>query len=77
MVKKAPVKKKSGWIGKAMAKMEKKGTVGKFGKATPKKIAIEKEKGGKPAKEALFAANMKKMAEKRGSSRRKRNIGRS
>lgn len=61
------------WIGKATAKMAKKGTLGKFGKATPAKIAAGKAAGGVEAKEAVFAQNMKRIAErkaKRGSSRR-------
>ena len=53
------------WIQKARKKMEKKGTVGSFGKATPKKIAAAKKKGGKAAKKAQFAENMKKIAAKR------------
>ena len=50
------------WIQKATAKMEKKGTVGKFGKATEKKISAGKKAGGVKAKEAVFAQNMKKDA---------------
>lgn len=53
------------FIQKAVAKMKKKGTLGSFGKATPKKIAAAKKKGGKAAKKAVFAQNMKKIA-KRG-----------
>jgi len=52
------------WIQAAREKMEEKGTVGSFGKATPKKIAAAKKKGGKAEKKAVFAANMKKIAEK-------------
>ena len=51
------------WIQKATAKMEKKGTVGKFGKATEKKIAAGKKAGGVKAKEAIFAQNMKKISQ--------------
>ena len=54
------------WIQGAREKMEEKGTVGKFGKATPKKIAAGKKAGGKVAKEAIFAENMKAIARKRG-----------
>jgi len=50
------------WIQKATAKMEKKGTVGKFGKATDKKIAAGKKAGGVEKKEAVFAQNVKKAA---------------
>jgi len=53
------------WIQKATERMKEKGTVGKFGKATPKKIATMKRKGGKAEKEAVFAQNMKKIAAKR------------
>lgn len=53
------------WIGTAVAKMRQKGTIGKFGKATPKKIAAAKKEGGVRKKEAVFAQNMKKIARKR------------
>ena len=52
------------WIQKATAKMAKKGTLGAFGKATPKKIASAKKHGGLEAKRAIFAQNMKKIAKK-------------
>jgi hypothetical protein len=58
------------WIGKARKSMEERGTVGKFGKATPKKIAAGKAAGGLRAKEATFAANMKRIAQKRASKKR-------
>ena len=60
---------KKGWIQKATAKMKKKGTVGAFGKATPKKIAAAKKKGGIAKKRAIFAANMKKIASRKKRSR--------
>lgn len=50
------------WIQAARERMEEKGTVGKFGKATPKKVAAAKKKGGKAEKRAVFAQNMKKIA---------------
>lgn len=53
------------FIQKATAKMKKKGTLGKFGKATSKKIAAGKRAGGVRKKEAVFAENMKKIAAKR------------
>jgi hypothetical protein len=53
------------WIQAATEKMEEKGTKGKFGKATPKKIAAAKKKGGIKKKEAVFASNMRKIAAKR------------
>lgn len=55
------------WIQAAREKMEEKGTVGAFGKATSKKIAAGKKEGGVMAKRAVFAQNMKKIAAKRGS----------
>lgn len=53
------------WIQSATAKMAKKGTLGAFGKATGKKIAAAKKKGGLAKKRAIFAANMKKIAHKK------------
>jgi hypothetical protein len=60
------------WIQSATAKMARKGTLGKFGAATPKKISAGLRKGGLQAKRAQFAANMKKIAARhrgRGSTR--------
>ena len=56
---------KGKWIQKATAKMKKKGTLGSFGKATSKKIASAKKKGGLAKKKAIFAQNMKKIAARR------------
>lgn len=53
------------FIQKARERMEEKGTVGAFGKATPSKIAAAKKKGGVQEKRAVFAQNMKRIAEKR------------
>ena len=53
------------WIQKARERMERKGTVGKFGRATPSKIARAKAEGGKAEKRAVFAENMKKIARRR------------
>jgi hypothetical protein len=50
------------FIQKAVAKMKQKGTIGKFGKATEKKIAAGKKAGGVKKKEAVFAENMKKIS---------------
>lgn len=61
-------KKKGGkgkWIQKATDKMKKKGTLGSFGKATKGHIAEAKAKGGKEKKKAIFAENMKKIADKK------------
>lgn len=59
-----------GWIGDATDRMKAKGTLGSFGKATPKKIAAAKRAGGKRAKKAVFAQNMKRIAQKRSAKRR-------
>jgi hypothetical protein len=53
------------WIQSARKSMEERGTVGKFGKATPKKIKAAKKEGGVREKEAVFASNMKKIAERK------------
>lgn len=53
------------WIQEAREKMEEKGTVGKFGKATSKKISAAKKEGGVRKKEAVFAENMKKISAKK------------
>lgn len=53
------------FIQKATQRMEQKGTIGAFGKATEKKIARAKKQGGLQKKRAIFAENMKKIAEKR------------
>lgn len=58
-------KRKGKWIQAATEKMEEKGTLGSFGKATPKKIAHAKAEGGKEARKAVFAQNMKRAAQKR------------
>lgn len=50
------------FIQKAVSKMKAKGTLGSFGKATPKKIAKGIKAGGKMEKKAIFAKNMKKIA---------------
>lgn len=59
------------WIQGATEKMKKKGTIGKFGKATKKKISRMKKKGGVAKKEAVFAENMKKLAARRKASRKR------
>lgn len=55
------------FIGKARASMEKRGTVGSFGKATPKKIAAGLKAGGAMAKKASFAKAMRTVARERKS----------
>jgi len=64
-------KNKRHFIQKATARMKKKGTLGSFGRATPKKIAAAKRKGGKMEKKAVFAENMKKIAAKRKRSHKR------
>ena len=54
------------WIQAATEKMKAKGTLGSFGKATPKHIAAAKKEGGLQKKKAVFAENMKKIASHRG-----------
>lgn len=58
-------KRKGRFIQKAVERMEEKGTVGSFGPATPGKIARAKAKGGKAAKKAIFAENMKRIARRK------------
>lgn len=53
------------FINKARASMEKRGTVGSFGKATPSKIKAGLKAGGKMAKKAEFAKAMKTVARER------------
>ena len=53
------------WIQSATKKMAKKGTLGSFGKATAKKIAAGKKKGGLAKKRAVFAQNMKRISKKK------------
>ncbi len=53
------------FIQKATERMKAKGTIGSFGKATDKKIAAGKKAGGKMEKKAVFAENMKRIAQKR------------
>ncbi len=61
---------KGKWIQAASDKMEAKGTKGAFGKATPKKIAKAKAKGGLAEKRAIFAENMKKIAAKKKKAKK-------
>jgi len=56
------------WMQKVKERMEKRGTVGKFGKATASKIAAGKKAGGKQAKRAILAETFKRFA-KRGAKR--------
>jgi hypothetical protein len=50
------------WMAKARKRMEEKGTVGSFGKATPGKIKAGLAKGGAQAKKAGFAKAMRTIA---------------
>ena len=63
-------KRRGKWLQKAREGMERKGTVGAFGKATSKKIAKGKKHGGLEAKRATFAENMKKIAAKHKRGRK-------
>ena len=58
------------WIQAAVAKMKRQGTLGSFGKATPKKIKAGLKAGGKMAKKALFAQNVKKIAQRKKRKRK-------
>lgn len=62
-------KSKKKFIQKATARMKAKGTLGSFGKATEKKIARAKKRGGKAKKKAVFAENMKHIAEEHKEER--------
>lgn len=53
------------FIAKARESMERRGTVGSFGKATPSKIKAGLAKGGAMAKKAQFAKAMKTVARER------------
>lgn len=53
------------WIQKATSRMKRRGTLGSFGSATAKKIAAGKAKGGLAAKRAVFAENVKRIAQRR------------
>jgi len=64
------------WIQKATKRMKAKGTLGKFGKATAKKIRAGKKKGGLAAKRAVFAQNMKRIAARRKKRGRGKTRGR-
>lgn len=53
------------FLAKARASMERRGTIGSFGKATPKKIKAGLKKGGEMAKKAGFAKAIKTIAARR------------
>jgi hypothetical protein len=57
------------WMEHASEKMKKNKTVGSFGKATPKKIAAGKKKGGKAERKAVFAENAAKVSRKHSGKR--------
>jgi len=63
---------KGSWLQSARESMERRGTVGKFGRATQKKIRAGLAKGGIQAKRAQFAENMKRLAQRRKRGQRKR-----
>lgn len=53
------------WIQGATDNMKSKETIGTFGKVTKKKVAAGIKKGGKAEKKAVFAENMKRIADKK------------
>ncbi len=65
-------KNKHKWIQAARESMERRGTVGKFGRVTRKKVARAKKRGGIAEKRALFAMNMKRIAERKHRRHHKR-----
>lgn len=69
-------KRKSGrWIQKARSSMKKRGTLGSYGHHSAKQMKRDIKGGGKLAKKAQFALNMRKISnrrKKRTGSRRKR-----
>lgn len=58
------------WIQAATDKMRRKGTLGSFGKATPKKVANAKRRGGLMKRKAIFAQNMRKISARRFGRRK-------
>ena len=60
-------RKKGGskWIQGARKEMERKGTVGSYGHHSEKQMDRDIAKGGKRGKKALFAKNMRKIANRR------------
>lgn len=60
------------FLQKARESMEKRGTVGSFGKATPKKIAAGLKEGGAEAKKAGFAKAMRTIARERKAKHHKK-----
>jgi len=58
------------WIQAADKEMEEKGTKGAFGKATRSKIAKAKAKGGIEKKRAVFAQNMRAIADEHKHDRK-------
>ena len=65
-------RKKQYWMAAAREGMERKGTVGKFGKATTAKIERGLAKGGKEAKRAAFAKAARTIARKHRARRASR-----
>lgn len=59
------------WIGKATARMKKRGTVGSYGHHTVKQMKRDKKKGRAIARKANFALNVRK-GNRGGTRRRKR-----
>jgi len=55
------------WMQAVKARMERKGTTGSFGKATPAKIARGIKAGGKEEKRAVLARTFKRAAQRKSS----------
>lgn len=60
------------FLARARKSMERRGTVGSFGKATPKKIKAGLAKGGSMAKKAGFAKAARTIAARRKSGGKSR-----
>ena len=56
---------KKRWLAEARESMERRGTVGSYGKASARKTSRDIKRGGKIGKKAQFAANMRKIAARR------------
>ncbi len=65
------------WLQKANDSMERRGTKGKFGKATKRKISRAIAHGDKEKKRAIFARTMKRLAAKRKRRHASRSSARS
>lgn len=60
------------WMERATAKMKERGTLGSYGKASPKKISRDIKKGGKIERKALFARNVARASRKSAARKSER-----